>query len=105
MNDSIDVKTKLVEKLAATLNEVIPERIFDDSVGSTVYQVNHGEEWVEVTEAIFRSWTGLRRVDGEEYHGPIYNFGAHGDSTIYSGTRACFCGACQETVEPKLKTN
>jgi len=105
MNDSIDVKTKLVEKLAAALDEIIPERIFDDSVGSTVYQVHHNEEWVEVTEAIFKSWTGRRAIDGDEHHGPVYNFGSKNNSTIYNGSRICLCKTCQETVEHKLKSN
>jgi hypothetical protein len=32
-------------------------------------------EWVKVTEYIFRSWTGQRRINGVEYHGPCYYLG------------------------------
>ena len=30
--------------------------------------------WVEATPVIFRSWSGPRRINGEEYHGPVYKF-------------------------------
>jgi len=31
--------------------------------------------WVEVEDFIFRSWTGPRRLNGEEYTGPVYALG------------------------------
>jgi hypothetical protein len=53
---------------------------------TTVYgQSNHAPlkheilsngQWVEVTDHIFRSWTGERRLNGSKYHGPIYNLGS-----------------------------
>ena len=105
MFDSTDVKTKLTENVAAKLNELVPDRIFDDSVGNTVYQVQCSSEWIEVTEAIFRSWTGLRRVNGEDHHGPVYKFGVAGESKPYTGSRSCGCSICQTTVVPELKVN
>lgn len=104
MNDA-NANSSFMNNLVTTLDEMIPVRAFDDSVGSTIYQVNHAEEWTEVTEAVFRSWTGLRMINGEPYHGPIYNFGTDGNSSIYNGSRACSCGVCQSTVDAKLKSN
>jgi hypothetical protein len=37
------------------------------------YEIESGYgDWVEVTEDIFRSWTGGRRINGEEYTGPVF---------------------------------
>jgi hypothetical protein len=33
--------------------------------------------WVAVTEYIFRSWTGKRRIDGVEHDGPVYVLGTN----------------------------
>lgn len=32
--------------------------------------------WVEVSEWIFRSWTGARRKNGKAYEGPVYYLGS-----------------------------
>lgn len=37
-------------------------------------KVNSG--WIEVDEWIFRSWTGERRKNNEEYNGPVYMLGS-----------------------------
>lgn len=29
-------------------------------------------DWVKVTASMFRSWTGGRRRNGQEYHGPVF---------------------------------
>lgn len=105
MIDAVNAKPKLSDDLAVDLAAIIPERIFDDSVGETVYQVEHVDEWIEVTETVFRSWTGLRRINGDDHHGPVYNFGSIGESKPYTGKRVCGCSVCQESVTPKLKVN
>jgi hypothetical protein len=33
------------------------------------------DHWVRVEETIFRSWTGPRRLNGEDYTGPVYVLG------------------------------
>lgn len=39
----------------------------------TKYEIEVGTgHWVEVSYDIFRSWTGGRRIDGEEYNGTVY---------------------------------
>lgn len=81
-------------------------RKFDDSIGDRVLQVSatNPEKWVEVSETIFRSWTGFRRINGEDYHGPVYVF-RQSDETIYQGARSCGCNVCQENVSAALKVN
>lgn len=37
--------------------------------------VHPGGKQVQVSEWIFRSWTGRRFIDGIEYFGPVYNLG------------------------------
>ena len=32
--------------------------------------------WVEVSENIFRSWTGPRQLNGQDYTGPVYLLGS-----------------------------
>jgi len=82
-----------------------PKRNFDDSIGQKILQVSLGENdtWIEVTEDLFKSWTGLRRINGEDYHGPIYNLGSN--DVVYSGSRTCGCSICQSTVTAVLKVN
>lgn len=31
--------------------------------------------WIEVSEWIFRSWTGERRIDGKEHSGDVFLLG------------------------------
>lgn len=87
------------------LKIISPKRVFDDSIGQKILQVSLGENetWIEVTEDMFRSWTGLRRINGEDHHGPVYNFGS--DGVVYSGSRTCGCNVCQSTVTAVLKVN
>lgn len=94
-------ESNLSDKLAI----LSPERIFDDSVGNEVLQVMIENEWVEVTETVFRSWTGFRRINGEDHHGPVYGFESPHDSSPFDGKRACGCNTCQAHVSPKLKVN
>lgn len=48
--------------------------------GDHVYEIQIRERTntrCRVTAYIFRSWTGLRWVDGTEYHGPVYLLGTN----------------------------
>lgn len=83
---------------------VAPHRTFDDSPGEKVLQVKLSDSWVEVTDSIFRSWTGDRRINGEDFHGPVYNFKDESNK-VYTGFRSCGCKVCQENVEPVFKMN
>lgn len=74
----------------------------DDVASGPIMEVFVNSSWVETTEGVFKSWTGPRRINGEEHHGPIYAFGTE---TVYTGARVCSCRMCQSTVEPKLRPN
>jgi hypothetical protein len=95
----------LKNSLADQVGFISPHRIFDDSIGSIVYQVRCEDEWIEATHSIFRSWTGFRRINGEEYHGPVYEVGSRESDEPYTGYRACGCSVCQAHVVAKFKKN
>jgi hypothetical protein len=38
------------------------------------YQILNDGKWVAVTNDIFMSWTGDRKLNGEDYHGPVINY-------------------------------
>ena len=101
----MNMELELNKNIADDLSILSPPRTFDDSIGGKVFQVQHGEDWVEVAETVFRSWTSLRRVNGEDHHGPVYNFGTVEDLKPYSGSRTCGCNLCQAHVQPHLKKN
>lgn len=98
-------QTDLKDILADELGLKSPVRKFDDSIGTIIYQVKYGEDWIETPETIFRSWTGLRRINGDDYHGPVYNFNADETGMPYTGNRTCGCMICQVDVEAKFKKN
>lgn len=39
-------------------------------------EIKVGSAWAEVDEWIFRSWSGSRRVNGEDFSGPVYFLGS-----------------------------
>jgi fibrillarin-like rRNA methylase len=99
------MQLELKKNFVDEFNVLSPERIFDDSIGEKIYQVAYGEELVEVTETTFRSWTGFRMINGEDYHGVVYTLGATGESAPYVGSRSCGCSTCQIHVQHHLKKN
>ena len=68
-----------------------------DTIGSTVYEVGSDDAWIPTTHDVFAAWTADRRINGSDYHGPIYNIGT---STLYTGPRSCPCSICQAGVAP-----
>lgn len=60
-------------------------------------------EWLPVEENVWLAWTGLRRRDGEDYHGPILPLDR--PNATYDGPRECGCSACQATVAPLDRLN
>lgn len=99
------MKQEIQEEMKFSLAQFMPKRIFDDSVGDRILQVKIDDDWVEVKEEVFRSWTGHRRINGEDFHGPVYTFGSTIDSIPFTGRRECGCSACQQNVEPIFKVN
>jgi hypothetical protein len=37
-------------------------------------EVFYGNSWIETSPEMFRSWTGLRKLDGQEFRGTVYAF-------------------------------
>lgn len=91
------------ESIKAVLDLVSPEREFTDNIATEpVLQVLYHDTWVAVDEETFDSWTGLRRKNGEDYHGAIRVFGSN---VKYTGVRSCGCRVCEQDVSPKFKMN
>lgn len=99
------MQLELKKNFVDEFNILLPERIFDDSIGEKIYQIVYGQELIEVTEATFRSWTGFRMINGEDYHNAVYVLGVVGEAAPYAGPRACGCSICQIHVQPHLKKN
>ena len=60
-------KTGFVEKM---------EYLFNEAKHLEVYVPNL-KGWYRVTPNDFRSWDGKRRIQGEEYEGPLYAYGTN----------------------------
>lgn len=75
----------------------------DDIVEGPILQIMVAGQWILVTDEIWDSWTGLRRKNGEEHHGPIMPLFER-DKT-YTGGRVCPCKICQASVEGKHRPN
>jgi len=56
-----------------------------------------GGEWLTVNKTAWLSWTGHRKLNGREYHGPIFYFGTTRLVTDRQA-RACPCIICQRTA-------
>ena len=72
-----------------------------DSISSTpIFEAaDHidATSFVLVDELIFNSCIGPRRVNGQLFHGPIYNIDTH---IIYDGPRFCPCSICESSILP-----
>ena len=60
-------KTGFVEKMEYLFNEANHLEIF----------LPKAQRWHRVTPTDFRSWDGKRRIQGEEYEGPLYAYGTN----------------------------
>jgi len=52
-----------------------------------------------VDKKLWSSWTGHRFLNGEVYHGPVYNMV---DQSRYEGNRLCTCDTCQPTFKKNV---
>lgn len=74
----------------------------DDVADGPILEVELLDRWFLVDENTWRSWTGRRRKDGEDFHGKVFYL----DSTHpYAGRRSCPCSTCQSTVDPHHRCN
>lgn len=92
----------MIEVLESVPFEQPADRPTDDVAGGPLLEILFEGLWVMAEEDVFGCWTGLRRKNGEEVHGPIYPLGG---KTFYTGARVCGCSTCQEQVEPKFRKN
>jgi len=92
----------MIEVLESVPFEQPQGRLTDDIASAPLLEIQFEDVWILAEEDVFGSWTGLRRKNGEEVHGPIYPLGG---KTFYTGSRVCGCKACQEHVEAKFKKN
>lgn len=59
------------------------------------YEISINGSWVSVTHDIFRSWTGKRKIDGQELHADfVYKYLT--DEKTYSNARECKCKVCSK---------
>jgi len=84
------------------LEDYTPVIPTDDVIETPILEVLYEGMWVVTDPDIFRSWTGLRRRNGEKYHGEVYNMGT---DILYEGARVCPCSVCQGHVKPTLRYN
>lgn len=82
-----------------------PEQPPTDDIRPPVLEIKLDRMWIEVDEETWRSWTGLRRVNGTDHHGPVYSFLTPEGAPPFTGKRVCGCAACQEHVEPRHRLN
>lgn len=68
------------------------------------YEVRLNDDWVPSPPDVWRSWTGLRKLWGIEFHGDIYTYGEN-TATPWKGFRECNCSVCQKHVSPQFKYN
>jgi hypothetical protein len=88
----------IFEKIEKTL---LGSRPTDDIATEDLREISYDGKWILAEEDIFRSWTGLRRINGEDHHGPVQYM----EGGLYRGSRVCGCKTCQEHVEPRLRKN
>lgn len=77
----------------------------DTIIPVEMYEIDVEGKWSIVDKEIFRSWTGPRRFQGKEIHGPVYNYKSPDDSQPFEGKRLCQCSECQAHVALKFKSN
>jgi hypothetical protein len=93
-------KTKLDKITEELLPPFVPT---DDIITTPILEVLVKDSWVVTDEDIWKAWTGLRRINGEEYHGDVNPIAA--PTQTWTGPRVCGCKACQVHVEAKHRPN
>ena len=75
----------------------------DDVAANPILEVKVAENWVPADKDIWDAWTGLRRINGEDHHGPVHPI-SHPDR-VWTGSRVCGCKTCQVNVAPAHRPN
>ena len=100
----MDATSKLLQELRGLASAPYEEPDEENLPLCGPVEIKVNASWIPTTSEVFRSWTGRRRIWGIEYHGPVYVLGKPQETT-YTGARLCPCAVCQETVEPRFRTN
>ena len=85
----------------ASLNDLI-ESHGDTMMLTNLYEIAITDVFVTTEFSIFNSFLGHRRINGIDFHGPIYNFNT---DTVYNGPRFCSCHVCEAGAQPIYKKN
>lgn len=93
------------DKLLAGIVTPTPEVPRTDDMSGPVHQIKVGTTWHVVDGATWRSWTGERRINGDDVHAPVYTYLAPEGTPPYAGKRECSCKVCQATVAPAFRPN
>lgn len=80
----------------------IPPRWTDDVASGPLLELESSGTTLLVEADVWRSWTGRRFMNGEEYHGPVYLLGS---DSRWTGHRVCGCPECQVGVEAQYRPN
>lgn len=80
-----------------------PSHLTDDVATGPILEIKFQDAWVVTDPDIWGSWTGFRRINGEEHHGSVRPL-AHPDK-VWTGPRVCPCRVCQENTEVKYRPN
>ncbi len=92
------------DKVEKIIKELLPPPVAtDDIITTPILEVLVKDSWVATDEDIWKAWTGLRRVNGEEYHGDVNPIST--PEKIWTGSRVCSCKTCQVHVEAKHRPN
>jgi len=88
------------------LMEILYPKCSDNPIPVTGYSVMSSDgSWMPAERSIWESWTGLRAVWNNEYHGSVKLFGGSEGTPPYTGSRVCRCKICQEHVASNHKPN
>ena len=71
----------------------------DTMLKGDLLEISMGGQIIPVDKFLWNSWTGVRYLNGDEYHGPVYMMGT---SKLYDGSRICKCMTCQP--QPHFRT-
>ena len=74
----------------------------DDVASEAVLEVMYDGVWLLATPEFWNSWTGLRRRNGYDHHGPVRHLDA---DSLWQGARVCPCATCQSGVAPQFRYN
>jgi len=74
----------------------------DAALPTPLYEVGIAETYTQTSPDVFDAWTGPRRLNGQDYHGPVFTLGAN---LPYEGPRHCGCPSCETNTHPTAKKN